>query len=136
MARRNLIILGVSPNEFLIRADGDEDAVREGLSRLLPTTAFELESVDQKRAAKLESKLSAAQLTAAKTLGSGAGVKGSRQLATFRMTFSDPSTSIVATATSSGILKFNPNISEIKKPLGGGIGPVGVTVGVGIAGKF
>jgi hypothetical protein len=52
------------------------------------------------------------------------------------MRFDDPATAIVATATSAGLLKFNPNIAEVRKPLGGGVGPVGVTVGVGIAGKF
>jgi hypothetical protein len=136
MARRNLIVLGVAPNEFLIRADGDEAAVREGLKRLLPTAAFELEAVDRKRAKQLESRLTAAQLNATKKIGDGANVKSSSKLATFRMKFSNPSTSIVATASASGLLKFNPNIAEVKKPLGGGVGPVGVTVGVGIAGKF
>jgi hypothetical protein len=126
----------VAPNEFLIRAEGDEAAVRDGLRRLLPTATFELEAVNDKRARQLESRLSEAQLKAAKKLSAEAGVRGSRGLATYRMRFDDPATAIVATATSAGLLKFNPNIAEVRKPLGGGVGPVGVTVGVGIAGKF
>jgi hypothetical protein len=136
MTRRNLIVLGVAPNEFLIRAEGDEAAVREGLQRLLPSASFQLEAVTERRARQLESRLSDGQLKAAKKLSGEAGVRGTRRLATYRMSFSDPSTQVVATATASGVLKFNPNISEVRKPLGGGVGPVGVTVGVGIAGKF
>jgi hypothetical protein len=134
--KRNLIVLGVAPNEFLIRADGDERAVREGLTRLLPTYSFDLESVNERKAKQLEGRLSPAQLTLARKFGAEAGVPSARGLATYRMKVAPSTAGVVATATASGLLKFNPSISEVRKPLGGGIGPVGVTVGVGIAGKF
>jgi hypothetical protein len=102
----------------------------------LPKTAFELEPITDKKAGQLESRLSEAQLKLAKKFGSEAGITSSQGLTTYRLTLSSDAAGVVATATTSGLLKFNPNISEVKKPLGGGIGPVGVTVGVGIAGKF
>lgn len=134
--KRNLIVLGVAPNEFLIRAAGDEGAVREGLTRLLPQYSFDLESVNDKKAKQLEGRLSEAQLKLAKKFSAEGGVSSSKGLATYRMKLDASAPGVVATATASGLLKFNPSIAEVKKPLGGGIGPVGVTVGVGIAGKF
>jgi hypothetical protein len=134
--QRNLIVLGVGPNEFLIRAEGDQGEVREGLTRLLPKYEFELEPVNDRTARQLESRLTDTQVKLAGKLNAEAGIRGSRRLATYRLRFADPAAGVVATATSKGLLKFNPQISEVRKPLGGGIGPVGVTVGVGIAGKF
>lgn len=133
---RNLIILGVGPNEFLIRAEGDEAAVRDGMARLLSKTSYSIEPVSDKKASQLESRLTEAQLKLAGKFASEAGVRSGRGLATYRLRVDRAETGLVATATAAGALKFNPSIVEVRKPLGGGIGPVGVTVGVGIAGKF
>jgi hypothetical protein len=43
---------------------------------------------------------------------------------------------LAAAANKNGVIKFDPQISKVRKPIGGGIGPVGITVGIGIAGKF
>jgi hypothetical protein len=134
--KRNLIILGVGPNEFLIRAEGDEAAVREGMARLLPKSSYSIEPVSDKKAGQLESRLTDAQLKLATRFGNEAGIRGGRRLATYRLRLDRAQAGLVATATAAGALKFNPSIVEVRKPLGGGIGPVGVTVGVGIAGKF
>jgi hypothetical protein len=136
MPQRDVIVLGVGPNDFLIRAEGDEAAVREGLARLMPKVSFELSPVNDRTASQLESRLTEAQVKLATRFNGEAGVKRSRRLTAYRMQLTDPSTGVVATATAAGKLKFSPRITEVRKPLGGGIGPVGVTVGVGIAGKF
>jgi hypothetical protein len=136
MSKRDLIVLGVRPNEFLVRAEGDAAAVREALARMLPDAQFQLEPISDHTATRMESRLSQAQLTLARKFNNEAGVRRSSALSTYRMSFAAPSSGVVATATATGKLKFSPNIAEVRKPLGGGIGPVGVTVGVGIAGKF
>jgi len=137
MSKRDLIVLGVRPNEFLVRAEGDAAAVREALARMLPDAQFQLEPISENTATQMESRLTQAQLKLAGKFNTETGVRRSSALSTYRMSFAAaPSSGVVATATATGKLKFSPRIAEVRKPLGGGIGPVGVTVGVGIAGKF
>jgi hypothetical protein len=132
--KRNFVVLGVAPGQFLVRADGPEDEVRAGLTKLLPGVTFELKPVTGKAADTLRGRLSDAQLQAFDKLPTKVGVSMPKSATSFQLTVTSD-VKMAAAATKDGILKFNPSIEKVRKPLGG-IGPVGVTVGVGIAGKF
>jgi len=133
--KRNLLILGTAPNEYLVHAEDDEEQVRAALKKMLPSASFELTEVTPKQAERMRSRLSDSQHGLMNNLSKGVNSKVKKNAAAYKLAInSDQRLGAVASAT--GIIKFSPEISKISKPLGGGIGPVGVTVGVGIAGKF
>jgi hypothetical protein len=134
---RKLVILGVGPGKFLVHANDSHDQVRSGIEKLLQRVPFELKKIDSKQAAALKSKLSKAQLDLLSRLSAKVSVtfKTKSEASAFLLVLSQE-TRLAASASEDGNLRFNPVISKVVKPLQGGIGPVGVTVGVGIAGKF
>jgi hypothetical protein len=134
--KRNLVILGVGPNEFLVRADGNEDEVRAGITKMLADVPFELESISDKQAAALERRLSPPQHDLLKGVSRSVGVSVNKRIASHFVVRLVGNQGLTAAASSSGKVTFSPIIEQIRKPLPGGIGPVGVTVGIGIAGKF
>jgi hypothetical protein len=111
---------------------------------LLPNAEFELSLVDDRTASSIESRLQPPQQELLKNLASQGGAQA---LKSYRVKFKTPPATQAAEeltddqleSVAGGALaayRFDPQIAAIRKPLGGGIGPVGVTVGVGIAGKF
>jgi len=133
---RNMVILGVGENQFLVHADDAEAEVRAGLQKMLPDIAFELKPIAGKAAKALRSKLSAPQTEMVEKFSRKLAVKPAKRTSSAFLVQIQSQDKLAAVATKNGILTFNPEISKVVKPLGGGIGPVGVTVGVGIAGKF
>jgi hypothetical protein len=134
--KNNLMILGVGPNEFLVRADDTADGVREGLAKMLPNASFELNPLTEKEAATLENRLTPPQLDLLKGVSKSVGVSLKKQNTNHFVVRLGGTDRLAAVASPRGVVKFNPVIDKVKKPLPGGVGPVGVTVGVGIAGKF
>jgi hypothetical protein len=134
-ALRNLTMLGVAPAEFLVQADDTEEAVRAGLAKLLPKVRYELEPISEKQAASLRGRLSQPQLDFLNKVRSEVDVKVGSRAQSYRLRLPEEP-KLAAAANKKGIVQFDPQISAVRKPLGGGIGPVGVTVGIGIAGKF
>jgi hypothetical protein len=134
--KRNFAIIGVGENEFLVQAEdeGGED-LRVALGKLLPQTTFELQPVNEKRLATLRSRLTDQQHDLIKRLSKSVDSAPKRGSSYFRLQLTGEQR-LAAAANLSGAVKFDPQVSRIRKPLGGGIGPVGVTVGIGIAGKF
>lgn len=121
---RDLVITGVAPGEFLVRGEGTQDEIRQGIEKLLPGVKFQLAPVDDKCAQELENRISKVSFSPFQ------GIRASNisRNNTYRMNVQgriDPAT-----------LGFNPQATAVQKVLPGGVGPVGVTVGVGIAGKF
>src|SRR5262249_17505449 len=126
----------VGSGQFLVHADDSEQEVRDGIQKLLPEVAFELKPIPAKQARALRSTLSASQTDLVDKLSRKVSVKPKgRATSSFLLELTE-NPRPAAAATKDGSLRFNPEISKVKKPLGGGIGPVGITVGVGIAGKF
>src|SRR4029077_17760095 len=113
--KRNMVVLGVGTDEFLVRAGGSEEDVRQGLRKLLPDISFELKAVASQTAKRLEARLSSAQLALLKRLHSKAGVKSTKGLGTYRLRLAGggPTRQVVATATANARLTFRPRISEI-----------------------
>jgi len=133
---RNLLILGVGPNEFLVRADDTAEGVRGALGKLLADVSFDLQPLSEKQSVAMENRLSPPQLDLLTKVSKTVGVSLSKKQTSHFVVRLGGEQRLVASASPSGVLKFNPIVDKIRKPLPGGIGPVGVTVGVGIAGKF
>jgi hypothetical protein len=135
-ADRNLLILGVGPSEFLVRADDSAEAVRGGLEKMLGGVSFELQPLSDQQADRLENRLTAPQLDLLKTVSRTVGVSVKKNRAAHFLVRLPDDQRLAAAATPRGVLKFNPIVDKVRKPLPGGVGPVGVTVGICIAGKF
>ena len=140
---RRLVVLSVSPTEYFVRGEGSEADVRGVVGNLLPNAEFELSSIDDRTASSIESRLQPPQQELLKNL---AEQGGTQPLKTYRVRFKTPPTTQAAPeltdnelgSVAGGALgyRFDPQISLISKPLLNPRGPVSVTVGVGIAGKF
>jgi hypothetical protein len=105
------------------------------MQKMLPGASFELQPLTPKQTDAMKSRLSDSQHTLVKNLGKNVNASVKKNASAFRLQLPGDQRMAVS-ANAKGVLKFDPQISKVKKPLGGGIGPVGVTVGVGIAGKF
>jgi hypothetical protein len=134
-ATRNLVVLGTGPNQYLVRADGSEEDVQAALQKMLPGVSIQLSSLAPKQVDTMLSQLSDAQHKAVASLSKSANASISKKAQAFQLQIAGDQR-LVASANKNGVLKFDPQISKVKKPIGGGVGPIGVTVGVGIAGKF
>jgi hypothetical protein len=132
----NFVILGVGPNEFLVRSDDTEDALRAALQKMLPNVPFELQPITDKQATTMEGRLSAPQADILKGVSKTVGVALKKQDTSHFVVRLNADQRLAASASPSGVVKFNPVVDKVRKPLPGGVGPVGITVGVGIAGKF
>jgi hypothetical protein len=138
---RRLVVLSLNPSEYFARGEGSESDVRGVIGKMLPNAEFELSSVDDRTASSIESRLQPPQQELLKNLASQGGAQG---LKSYSVKFKTPPAAKELTddqlkSVAGGALatyRFDPQIAAIRRPLGGGIGPVGVTVGVGIAGKF
>ena len=139
---RRLVVLSLNPSEYFARGEGSESDVRGVIGTLLPNAEFELSSIDDRAASSIESRLQPPQQELLKNLASQGGAEA---LKSYRVKFKTPPeaakelTDDQLKSVAGGALatyRFDPQIAAIRRPLRGGIGPVGVTVGVGIAGKF
>ena len=138
---RRLVVLSVNPTEYFARGEGSESDVRDVVGKLLPNAEFQLSSVDDRTASSIESRLQPPQQELLKNLASQGGAQG---LKSYSVKFKTPPTANELTddqlkSVAGGALatyRFDTQISLISRPLINPRGPVSITVGVGIAGKF
>jgi hypothetical protein len=133
---RNFVILGVGPNEFLVRADDTHEALNGALQKMLADVPFELQPLTDKQAAEMERRLSPPQIDMLKGVSKKVRVSLKKRDTSHFVVRLSGDRRLTASASPKGVVKFNPVVERVRKPLPGGVGPVGVTVGVGIAGKF
>jgi hypothetical protein len=134
-ASRNLVILGTGPNQYLVQAEGSEEEVQAALQKMLPGISMQLGALAPKQAAAMLSRLSDSQHKAMASLSKSVNSSVSKNAKAFQLQIVGDQR-LAAAANKNGVIKFDPQISKVRKPIGGGIGPVGITVGIGIAGKF
>ncbi|MBI4612748.1 MAG: hypothetical protein HY720_03985 [Planctomycetes bacterium] len=118
---RDIVFMCVAPGEFLVRCDADLAEVKQGIEKLVKGSPCDVQPVDDRTCGELESRLSPARLSLYP--GLQPQVTG-LQPRTYQLRV-DPR-----------LANFQPLINQAAPPLRGGAGPVGVTVGAGIAGKF
>ena len=159
---RTLIALSLSETEFLVKSSGSQSEVQTCLQGMLPTSKFTLNSLNETNAAAAQKRLKKPQVellerfrteaasplntfqvqfttppplrsaeTAGQTKDAKAPAKGKKG-----DELNDRELEKVAGGLYYSSSLFDPQISLVSRPLIGGAGPVAVTVGVGIAGKF
>ena len=151
---RKLIALSLGPTEFLVKSSGSQSEVQTCLQGMLPNSKFTLSPLSD--AASAQSRLKQNQVELLQRFQKEAAT----QLNTFQVKLSAPLPSASTTkdaktpaqpkkgdvselnerdlerVAGGAYSLFDPTISLVSRPLLTGPGPVGVTVGVGIAGKF
>ena len=139
---RRLVVLSLNPTEYFVRGEGSESDVRGVIGTLLPNAEFELSSIDDRAASSIESRLQPPQQELLKNLASQGGAEALEivprevQDTTRGGKRTDRRSVEVGGGRRVGYLSLrsadcgNPQASARRD------GPVSVTVGVGIAGKF
>lgn len=153
---RKLIALSLGATEFLVKSSGSQSEVQTCLQGMLPNSKFTLSPLSESNAVSTQSRLKQNQVDLLQRFQKEAG----SQLNTFQVELTAPLPSASTTkdaktpaapkkgdaselndrdlerVAGGGFSLFDPNISLVSRPLLRGPGPVSVTVGVGIAGKF
>jgi hypothetical protein len=141
---RKLIVLSVTATEYLVQGEGPELDIRNVVQNMIPKSNISLRRLSESDAAALQDRLKPAQ---SELLGKFRAQKPAPapnvylvQLTTVPSVSSETGkelTSRELDAVAGGSLAaFDPQISQVNRPLIGSQGPVSVMVGIGIAGKF
>jgi hypothetical protein len=140
---RKLVVLGIGKTEYLVQGEGSESDIRNVIQKMVPKSDFSLHRLAEAEMSALRNRLKPAQV---ELLDKFHAQRPAPATNNYRIEFktapsvraheekklSDQELEAIA----GGLSAFDPQLSQVNRPLVGGLGPVGITVGVGIAGKF